>query len=110
LKQDLLSYLFNLPADFGGLGEVLEDDKYDNLNFFEYKTKSRQLPILEMKEGSVYVPLEINQGMHRQPVQPNNIVNIMGTFNQYMLYNPTFMNEMYKNQQRMLYEANLKKK
>jgi hypothetical protein len=111
-KLDILNYMFNFPSDLGGLGEELEIDRYDNLNFFsEYKTKSRQFPSLEIKDGSIYVPLEMNhQIMPNKPMpQPNNVVNFMGTFNQYMLY-PAMMNEMYMKQQRMMLEASLKKK
>jgi hypothetical protein len=54
----IFNYLFNLPSDFGGIGEVQEDSKYEKLNFFEYRTRNKQLPAIEIKQGVVCVPVE----------------------------------------------------
>jgi hypothetical protein len=108
----VLEYLFNLPADYGGLGEVYHDEKYEHLNFFEYKTKSKQLPNLELREGNVFIPLEVshNNIQHKPMNMPNpNLINIMSTVNMYYP-NPGMMKEMMLQHQRMMYEASLKQK
>jgi hypothetical protein len=108
----VLEYVFNLPADYGGLGEVYHDDKHEHLSFFEYKTKNRQLPHLELRESNVFIPLEVSQNnIQSKPISmPNpNLINIMSTVNMYY-HNPGMMKEMMLQHQKMMYEARLKQK
>ena len=59
-SSNLSKYLFDFfPSDYGGLNDVLDEQKFENLNFFEYKrSKIRNVPSLEVKQGLVCVPLE----------------------------------------------------
>lgn len=58
-SKALIKYIFNLPADYGGTGEILDEQKYENLNFFEFKAgKNKAIPVIEIRQGSVCVPLE----------------------------------------------------
>jgi hypothetical protein len=107
-KEDILNYIFNFPSDFGGVGEVYEDEKYENLNFFDYKTKSKQLPCTDINQ---FIPLEMSHSnaLHKPVTMPQpNVINYYNPVNQYMIYNnPVMMNEYYR---RMMYEAELAKK
>lgn len=57
--SNVKKYLFNFPADYGGLGEILDEQKYENVNFFEYKlNKAKMIPNLEIRQNQVFLPLE----------------------------------------------------
>jgi hypothetical protein len=57
--SNVKKYLFNFPADYGGLGEILDEKKYENVNFFEYKlNKAKMIPNLEIRQNQVFLPLE----------------------------------------------------
>lgn len=70
-NKKVLNYIFNLPSDFGGVSEVFEDNKYENLNIFEKMNKNRSFPNIDIKQGIVYVPLE----NHNEGNISNNILN-----------------------------------
>jgi hypothetical protein len=69
-----------MPADFGSLGELLDERKYENLNFFEYKpSKNKTIPTIEVKQGSICVPLERNENLiinYNPPTNVNNFSSI----------------------------------
>ena len=77
-SSNLGKYLFDFfPADYGGLSEVLDEQKYENLNFFEYKrSKARSTPSLEVKQGLVCVPLENRNENLNINYNATSIVNI----------------------------------
>jgi hypothetical protein len=85
----IFNYLFNLPSDFGGIGEVQEDSKYENLNFFEYRTKNKQLPAIEIRQGVVCVPVESSheQILHN-PLNNNFPPNISPQINPMFWHGP----------------------
>jgi len=80
IQKDLIKYLFNLPADYGGIGEILDEKKFENLNFFEYKpSKNKQLPTIEVRQGSMCVTLERNENIiinYNPPTNVNNFSSI----------------------------------
>lgn len=62
--------IFDYPADFGGLGEIFNINKLENINFFDYKpSKKKPLPTLEIKQGIIHVNLESN---HNNSMQVNS--------------------------------------
>lgn len=40
--ENELEYLFKFPADYGGLGSILKENEYENLNFFDKKLSSNK--------------------------------------------------------------------
>jgi hypothetical protein len=78
----IFNYLFTLPSDFGGLGEVQEDSKYEHLKFFEHRAKNKQLPSIEIRQGVVCVPVESSheQNLHN-PLNNNFLPNISHPIN-----------------------------
>lgn len=112
LKNEF-NYLLNFPSDYGGLGDVLSDQQYDNVNFYEMKVNSHQLaPLIRIDHDQLYVPLEIstpNLNSNNGNIH-NNYVPLIPNSN-FVPYNPfpimpAFNPEMYKvilqQQQQML--------
>lgn len=75
--KNLQKYLFNFPGDYGGLGEILDEQKFEKLNFFEYKPgKNKMIPFIEMRQGSICVPLECrNENLNIIYNDPFNVKN-----------------------------------
>jgi len=80
--RDLLNYTANFPADYGGMGEILEERNYENLNFFDQKlSKIKTTPVIEIKQGSVYVPLECRNEILNINFNPTTNVNNFSSIN-----------------------------
>lgn len=91
MDDKIFNYIFNLPSDFGGIGEVQEDSKFENLNFFEYRTKNKQLPAIEIKQGVVCVPAESShEHILHNPLNNNFPPNISPQIN------PMFWHGMFR--------------
>ena len=88
--DNVLEYLMAFPSDFGGLGEIREDQKYESVKFFDPKDKSKNSEgksFMEMIkfEHDTWFPLEpnpqslnknINYGYNNiNSVIPSNIQN-----------------------------------
>jgi hypothetical protein len=59
------------------LGEILDDQKYEQLNFFDYKpNKNKQIPKLEIKEGILCVPLESRNENLNYNINSSNATNV----------------------------------
>lgn len=87
----IFNYLFNLPSDIGGVGEVQEDSKYGNLNFFEYRTKNKQLPAIEIKQGVVCVPVDSShETLLHNPLNNNFPPNISPQINPMFWQGPPY--------------------
>jgi hypothetical protein len=47
------------------LGEVLDEQKYENLKFFEFKpSKNKPIPNIEVRAGAICVPIERNENLN----------------------------------------------
>lgn len=61
-----LEYLLSFPSDFGGLGDVLNDQHYENVKFFDPKDTRRNNPdknfmsLIKFDHDQVWFPLEPN--------------------------------------------------
>lgn len=77
-SKDEKKYIANFPADYGGLGEILDDQKYEHLNFFEYKpNKNKTIPSIEIKQGSICVPLESKtENLNNNINTPSYVTNL----------------------------------
>lgn len=75
--KDLETYLFNFPSDLGGLGEIYNDQKYEDLNFFYYKPSGKiiDLPHLEYKQNSnsSQLNIELPQRANNSKINSDNI-------------------------------------
>lgn len=70
-----MKYLFDLPSDYGGLGEILDDLNYENLNLYEHKyNKNKNIPPIEIINGQCFVPLESKRETLNN-INGNNNVN-----------------------------------
>ncbi len=81
-NRKLKKYIWDFPSDYGGLGEVLEERKFEKLNFFENKvSKNKQLPSIDLRNGLLCVPLESrNENINIIYNHPTN-VNIFSSIN-----------------------------
>jgi hypothetical protein len=71
-NRNLKKYIYEFPSDYGGLGEVLEEKKFEKVNFFENKvTKNKQTPSIELRNGLLCVPLESSLNIIYNPKTVN---------------------------------------
>jgi hypothetical protein len=71
-NRNLKKYLYEFPSDYGGLGEVLEEKKFEKVNFFENKvSKNKQIPSIELRNGLLCVPLESSLNIIYNPKTVN---------------------------------------
>ena len=55
--KDELNYLMCFPSDYGGLGDIY-DQEYENVNFYDMKTNLQKLVPMN-RSDMLYVPLDI---------------------------------------------------
>ena len=72
--QDELNYLMNFPSDYGGLGDVFNDQYYENVNLFEKKCALQKLIPVE-RSGQMAVPLETPSNINITYRTNSNITN-----------------------------------
>ena len=72
-SEDAANYLFNFPSDFGGVGEVFNDQNYEKVNFFDMKNSGNHklYPVCRMDHFFVPLPQfnnninSINSDIHK---------------------------------------------
>jgi hypothetical protein len=70
------------------MGEILDERKYENINFFEYKpSKNKNIPTIEVRQGSVCVPLERNENLNIN-YNPTTNVNNFSSINTNITHGP----------------------
>lgn len=88
-EKDVLTYLFNFPCDYGGLGDAYGEE-YENLNLFDNKTNLNKLVPIEKGER-VFIQLEQpNVNLNNVNILPNNPINSSDFFN--YINNQSFTN------------------
>ena len=106
--NDELNYLFSFPSDYGGLGDVFNDQNYENVNFFENKTNVHKLaPSIRLHNQQAYVNLEIgnqniNNNINITNPFPFNIpssinTNVVNDRNDNSFFNPSMVNPIFPN-------------
>ena len=93
--DNVLEYLMELPSDYGGLGDIQNDQNYENVKFFDPKdtTKNGNKDIMSLIkfEHEIWFPLEPNQSSLNKNFNNgyfiNNINPSVNNF-QHILTNP----------------------
>ena len=73
--ENELEYLMAFPSDYGGLGNVHNDQNYENVKFYDPKdtTKNQQnknfMSLVKFDHDQIWFPLEPNpQSLNKQPI------------------------------------------
>ena len=86
-SKNELKYLMEFPSDYGGLGEVYDDQRYEEVNLFDNKTPiDKLIPQMRYTPNQIYVNLEERQKKPETP--PKNIYN---PNNKYIYTNPRYI-------------------
>ena len=78
-----LEYLMAFPSDYGGLGDIHEDQKYENLKFYDPKDTSKNkenksfMDLIKFDHDTTWFPLEPNP----QSLNKSNINDIFKNIN-----------------------------
>jgi len=83
-ENKLKKYMYSFPGDYGGLGDILNQNNYENVRFFEAKMtlndEGKSFPILDYQNGRFNYSLDkpivwnvSNGTQHNNHV--NNLVN-----------------------------------
>ena len=70
-----LEYLMALPSDYGGLGNVQNDQNYENVKFYDPKDTTKNqanknfMSLIKFEHDQIWFPLEPNpQSLNKQPI------------------------------------------
>ena len=75
-SKNELNYLMEFPSDFGGLGEVYDDQQYEEVNLFDNKTPiDKLIPQMRYTPNQIYVNLEERPKKPESPPPNKNIYN-----------------------------------
>ncbi len=104
--DNVLEYLMAFPSDFGGLGEIREDQKYESVKFYDPKDKSKNpegKSFMEMIkfEHDTWFPLEpnpqsLNKYINNGYNNINSVIppNIQNNFLNSNLNSPPFVSKI----------------
>ena len=67
--KDELNYLMNFPSDYGGLGDIYDEQNYENVNLFETKASLQKLTPVN-RTDTLYIQL----GMANPIINNNTII------------------------------------
>lgn len=90
-----LEYLMALPSDYGGLGDIQQDQKYSNVKFYDPKDTSKNpenksfMEMIKFERDTTWFPLEPNQFSLNKP--KINYININTSDNPMIMQN-NFLN------------------
>ena len=90
-----LEYLMALPSDYGGLGDIQQDQKYSNVKFYDPKDTSKNpenksfMEMIKFDRDTTWFPLEPNQFSLNKP--KINYININTSDNPMIMQN-NFLN------------------
>ena len=90
-----LEYLMALPSDYGGLGDIQQDQKYSNVKFYDPKDTSKNpenksfMEMIKFERDTTWFPLEPNQFSLNKP--KINYININPSDNPMIMQN-NFLN------------------
>ena len=90
-----LEYLMALPSDYGGLGDIQQDQKYSNVKFYDPKDTSKNpenksfMEMIKYERDTTWFPLEPNQFSLNKP--KINYININTSDNPMIMQN-NFLN------------------
>ena len=97
--ENELEYLLAFPSDYGGLGDVQNDQNYQNVKFFDPKDTTKNpekkdfMSIIKF-EHETWFPLEPNPSSLNNNINNGYFININSSVNPYPLNNPkTFLNQ-----------------
>jgi hypothetical protein len=89
--ENELEYLFAFPSDFGGLGNVQNDQNYENVKFYDPKDTTKIqanknfMSLIKFEHDQTWFPLENNlPPLNKQINDYNKIINT--SYNPYLKY------------------------
>ena len=89
-----LEYLFAFPSDYGGLGNIRNDQKYENVKFYDPKDNSKNpenkdfMSLIRFDNDMTWFPLEHNPSLLNKTINTNyiNFINFyQNSYNQNVL-------------------------